>query len=143
MKNFCIHKLPVENLGGALVYTKKDGNILFALVHDVFGYWTLSKGGVDEGETPEQTAIREIKEETNLDAEIDYLLFEFESDVFKRHESFFVMKNIKGKEKIGEPEISWENESNKYKLEWIELAKLSEINLLPQEIKKVIVEKYC
>src|SRR3989338_2572352 len=39
-----VTKLPVENLGGALVYTKRNGAVLFALVHDVFGYWTLSKG---------------------------------------------------------------------------------------------------
>ena len=38
-----ITKLPVESLGGALVYAHKDGEIVFALVHDVFGYWTLSK----------------------------------------------------------------------------------------------------
>ncbi len=43
-----ISTLPVENLGGALVYAKKpgtsvstDSNILFAFVRAVFGYWTL------------------------------------------------------------------------------------------------------
>ncbi|OGI63341.1 transcription antitermination factor NusB [Candidatus Nomurabacteria bacterium RIFCSPHIGHO2_01_FULL_40_12] len=62
-----IAKLPVENLGGALVYTKKDGNILFALVHDVFGYWTFSKGKVEINENIEEGTIREIKEEIGLD----------------------------------------------------------------------------
>jgi hypothetical protein len=43
--------LPVEKKGGALVYAKKDAQeIMFALVHDVFGYWTISKGSIEDGE---------------------------------------------------------------------------------------------
>lgn len=63
--------LPVEKKGGALVYAKHDGKILFALVHDVFGYWTLSKGGISEGESEEEGTIREIKEEIGLDIKIE------------------------------------------------------------------------
>jgi len=65
-----ITKLPVEKLGGALVYAKKDNNILFALVHDVFGYWTLSKGHIEENENVEEGTLREIKEEIGLDITI-------------------------------------------------------------------------
>jgi len=65
-----ITKLPVEHLGGALIYAKKDNQVLFALVHDVFGYWTLSKGHIEEGENVEQGTIREIKEEIGLDITI-------------------------------------------------------------------------
>lgn len=62
-----ITKLPVEKKGGALVYAKKDNQIFFALVHDVFGYWTISKGGIEEGENEEEATKREIKEEIGLD----------------------------------------------------------------------------
>ncbi len=65
-----ITKLPKEKLGGALVYAKKDGNTYFAFVHDVFGYWTLSKGKVEEGENVEEGTIREIKEEIGLEISI-------------------------------------------------------------------------
>ena len=77
-----ITKLPVEKLGGALVYAKKpaskkgeDGETLFALVHDVFGYWTLSKGRIGDnpeiaGESVEEGTKREIKEEIGLDIDI-------------------------------------------------------------------------
>ncbi len=65
-----ISKLPVQNLGGALVYAEKDGQKVFALVHDVFGYWTLSKGKLDPAEEVEAGTIRKIKEEIGLDITI-------------------------------------------------------------------------
>ncbi len=65
-------KLPVERLGGAVVYrrNKESGEFLLAFVHDVFGYWTLSKGKLEEGEDIDAGTIREIKEELNVDIEI-------------------------------------------------------------------------
>ncbi len=65
-----ITKLPTEKLGGALVYSKKGKQLYFALVHDVFGYWTLSKGHIEENEEVEAGTIREIKEEISLDISI-------------------------------------------------------------------------
>ncbi len=65
-----ISKLPVENLGGALVYAKADGEVLFALVHDVFGYWTLSKGKIEANEDVIEATKREIKEEIGLDISV-------------------------------------------------------------------------
>ena len=65
-----ISQLPVENLGGALIYAKKDNKVLFALVHDVFGYWTLSKGKIESGESVEGGTVKKIKEEIGLDINI-------------------------------------------------------------------------
>jgi N utilization substance protein B len=63
-------KMPIERLGGAVVYSEKDGDYYIALVHDVFGYWTLSKGGLKPGE-PENTGVkRAIKEEIGLDVDV-------------------------------------------------------------------------
>ena len=58
--------LPIEKLGGAVVYSRERGTIRLALVHDVFGYWTLSKGHIEEGENAEEGTIREIHEELSL-----------------------------------------------------------------------------
>lgn len=33
--------------------------------------WSLPKGHIEEGETPEQAAVREVKEETGIESEID------------------------------------------------------------------------
>lgn len=62
-----ITKLPIEKFGGALVYSRDGANLYFAFVHDVFGYWTLSKGHIDNGEGEEEGTIKRIKEEIGLD----------------------------------------------------------------------------
>ncbi|MBI1957064.1 MAG: transcription antitermination factor NusB [Candidatus Niyogibacteria bacterium] len=59
-------KLPVEALGGAVVYRKDDGNLWFAFVHDVFGYWTLSKGHLEVGDSTESGTLRELREELGI-----------------------------------------------------------------------------
>ncbi len=73
-----VAKLPVETLGGALVYSKKGGEVLFAMVHDVFGYWTLSKGKIEKGEDIEEGTKRAVKKEIGLDIEVEERLGENE-----------------------------------------------------------------
>ena len=55
-----------EKSCGILVF---DGNKVLMVKHRK-GHWGFPKGHVEAGETEEETAIREVKEETNCDAEI-------------------------------------------------------------------------
>jgi 8-oxo-dGTP pyrophosphatase MutT (NUDIX family) len=44
-----------------------DGNVLLVRHYHAPYVWTLPGGGIEEGESPEEAAIREVKEETGLD----------------------------------------------------------------------------
>jgi 8-oxo-dGTP pyrophosphatase MutT (NUDIX family) len=55
-------KIPVVKAGGGLVYNKK-GEVLFIFRN---GKWDLPKGGMEKGEVIEETAIREVEEETGV-----------------------------------------------------------------------------
>lgn len=68
--NLPFDKMPQVKLGGAVIYSKHDDAIYFALVHDVFGRWTLSKGSLEEGEDVKLGTIRKIKEEIGIDIKI-------------------------------------------------------------------------
>ena len=63
-------QMPQLRLGGAVVYAMHGGDLYLALVHDIFGHWTLSKGKVEEGESIEEGTKREIKEELGLDVKL-------------------------------------------------------------------------
>jgi N utilization substance protein B len=58
--------MPIEKLAGSIVYAKKDDDIYLALVHDIFGHWTLSKGHLIEGEEEPVGVVRVIKDEIGL-----------------------------------------------------------------------------
>ena len=55
-------KIPVNKAGGGLVYNK-NGAVLFIFRN---GKWDLPKGGIEKGELIEDTAIREVEEETGV-----------------------------------------------------------------------------
>ncbi len=55
-------KIPVNKAGGGLVYNQK-GEVLFIFRN---GKWDLPKGGIEKKEEIEETAIREVEEETGV-----------------------------------------------------------------------------
>lgn len=61
---------PLEKYGGAVVYAEHDGEVYIALVHDIFGHWTLSKGHIEDDPSVEKGIQRVIKEEIGLGVEI-------------------------------------------------------------------------
>jgi len=73
-----LSKLSIERLGGAIVYAREGENIYLALVHDIFGHWTLSKGHIKEDEDTNEGTKRVVKEELGLDIEIKEKLGENE-----------------------------------------------------------------
>ena len=70
-KNIPFEQMPVQRLAGAVVYAEHEGEMFLALVHDIFGHWTLSKGKIEDNETVEEGAMREINEEIGLDITIE------------------------------------------------------------------------
>ena len=59
--------------GAAVIPVRPDGTFLLELRKDC-GLWGLVGGRVDPGESVVDSALRECREETGLEAEVDYLL---------------------------------------------------------------------
>lgn len=64
-----VHGKPAKHeiSAGGIIYRKRAGQIEVFFIKDPFGRWTFPKGRQELGETLAETAVREIKEETNLD----------------------------------------------------------------------------
>ncbi|MBU6431381.1 MAG: transcription antitermination factor NusB [Patescibacteria group bacterium] len=67
-------KMPVEKLGGTIVFSKDSGEVYVALVHDVFGYWTLPKGHIKEEESETSGTERAVSEEIGIPISIKEML---------------------------------------------------------------------
>lgn len=107
-KNLDPSKMPIEKKGGAVVYSIKDGTIYLAFVHDIFGRWTLSKGGIESDETVEQATIREVKEEIGVDVKIkkeigfnEYIASDPEKGKIRRQVIYFLAEAPYEKLKLG------------------------------------------
>ncbi|QQG42284.1 MAG: transcription antitermination factor NusB [Candidatus Giovannonibacteria bacterium] len=93
-----LEKLPKEDLVGAVVVRRDKNQIFFALVHDVFGYWTFSKGHLEKNEELEKGAMRKVKEEMgvkNLDiikkiGENEYIASDPETGPTRRRVNYFL-----------------------------------------------------
>lgn len=111
-------KMIEEKLAGAVVYRREKDKILFALVHDVFGFWTLSKGRLESEETSEDGAKRELKEEIGLNIDIEkklganeYVASDPQRGKIKKSVKYFLAstknKTIKLKETGGLDDAQW------------------------------------
>ncbi|MGC2310031.1 MAG: NUDIX domain-containing protein [Candidatus Babeliaceae bacterium] len=56
-----------ENSAGAVIFFENgNNNLLYLILQYGMGHWGLAKGNIEKNETLDQTALREIQEETNL-----------------------------------------------------------------------------
>lgn len=60
-----------EKSCGAVVYTRINEEIRYLIVQMQLGHFGFPKGHVERNETEVQTALREIKEETGINANIN------------------------------------------------------------------------
>lgn len=55
-----------EKSCGAVVFTRVDGQVKFALVQQLQGFYGFPKGHIEAGESEQETALREIFEEIHI-----------------------------------------------------------------------------
>ncbi len=124
-------QMPVEKLGGAVVYSREvDGEIYLAMVHDVFGRWTLSKGHIEEGEDLKAGTIREIKEEIGVDIKIgaelgmnEYIASDPEKGKTRRQVNYFLAKTE------GKPNLVLEEKGGLDNVQWFPLTEVPELHM--------------
>jgi len=83
---FCVYAVTNMNHPRVCAAILKENKVLM-VCHRTSSrtYWTLPGGGWQVGESREQTAIREVREETGLNVEIVSLLFEEEYEFGKSY----------------------------------------------------------
>lgn len=93
----------VERSAGGVVVRRIHGVLHVLVIRDPYRKWGLPKGHVEEGETDEQTALREVAEETGLadlrlGSELVTIDWFFKADGRKIHKftTFYLMHSQRG-----------------------------------------------
>lgn len=88
--------MPQEKSAGAVVFYRRSKKIEYLILHYEVGHWDFPKGHIEKGEELEDTARREVEEETGLTQ------IEFIPD-FKAHITYWFRKRKEWEKKKGVP----------------------------------------
>lgn len=120
-----------EKSCGAIVVD--DEKVL--LVKHNAGHWDFPKGHVEEGETEIETAIREVKEETNIDIKIEkenkYISEYSPKENVMKTVIYFIGEKVGGEDKPQIEEVS--------DVEWLDVNKAIE-RITHQKSKEIMMQ---
>lgn len=130
-----------ESSAGVVIFRKERKQILYLLLHYQFktDYWDFPKGNIEEGESEEIAAMREIKEETGIKnikfidgfkEKISYVYKKGNDTVFKN--VVFYLAETKSRE----VEISFEHAG----YEWVDFETATK--RLKENSRKVLMKAY-
>lgn len=123
-----------EFSAGGIVFNKEG---LVLLTQNSKGYWQFPKGHLDKDETTKQAALREVKEEGGVEAEIikkigvSKYIFSFEKEKIFKIVTLFMMKYISGDPKDHDFEVT--------EAKWVDPE--AALNMLTFKTDKSLLEK--
>lgn len=97
-------------------------------------YYAIPGGHVEDGETLEETVIREVKEEMNLDIRILGYLGKLVVD--NQEEYYYHAKIIGGELLFGGEELERNNDNNYYEIRWLPSLELDNSEIRALELVK-------
>jgi inorganic pyrophosphatase len=121
----------------AVFVIDKDKVLLFYRLKNGQEYYAVPGGGVEPNETPEQAAVRELKEETSLNITLGNKIGELEAD--DNHQYFYIAKSWSGTPTFGGEELERQSPANVYRLEWVPIETLNDIDLR-KEARKILLK---
>lgn len=100
---------------GVILFNENNNARKYLLLNYPTGHWDFIKGGIESGETPRQTSMRETKEETGItdirfidgyEEEIEYY-FRFKNQNVHKRVIFFLAKTNSENVKLSHEHLSF------------------------------------
>lgn len=139
--NVPLEKMEIDEKGAAVVYSiDKQGVIRIGMVHDIFGYWTLSKGSIEKGESVEEGTVREVKEETNWDivieeklGENEYIAYPPDRGPVRKQVQYFLARSGYTKPKLEQDSGGLDD------VRWFELSEIPDL-VMYEDVSQMLVK---
>ena len=115
----------------------RDGNRIFATQRgygNFKGGWEFPGGKIEEGETPQEALVREIKEELEIEIEVGELIDTIECD----YSTFHLSMDCFWAEIVSGDMVLKEHEAAK----WLTKEKLDSVEWLPADVMLIKKIKY-
>ena len=126
MKRISARGFVITEKGLAVIFRRKINE------KGVKEYYVIPGGGIDEGEDIIEGLKRELKEELDIEVEVNDLAFKVETD--ERIEYFYNCKYISGDFKLNGEELDRMSDSNYYEPTFIEIKDINNYDIM-QEVK--------
>jgi len=134
MKNIRASAVVIHNNKVLLIHRIKNGE----------EYYVFPGGAVENNETIEETALRELKEETSTDASIDKLIYTWRSKESNHSQYYYLCKYISGELNLDKNSVEAERmkvgEDDFYEPCWVTLNKIKNLTVYPKELKEIILQ---
>ncbi|MEO6509544.1 MAG: GNAT family N-acetyltransferase, partial [Nocardioides sp.] len=122
----------------AVAVVERDGKVLVIRRHlDGRDYAVLPGGGIEDGESAAEAAVRELREECTLEGAVAELLLE--ADHGGRPASYFRITGVEGEPVLGGEEAEHQDENNQFHPMWASPQDLELLGLLPEGLTDLVV----
>lgn len=101
-------------------------------------YAVLPGGHIEDGEPLEEAVVRELAEETTLEARIERVLWTGRHN--EREATYFLMTDVRGTPTLSGPELVKNNPDNSFELVWAAAGDLDGLGLHPADVRKPLAE---
>jgi len=134
-------EMPVDQKGSAVVYSVDDHKVVrIGMVHDVFGYWTLSKGTIQEGEDLQEGTIRILQEKTNWDITVkdelgnnEYIAYHPERGPVRKNVVYFLSEAEYSQPKLQEDSGGIDD------IRWFDLDEITDLNIY-EDVSQMLIK---
>ena len=133
--------MPVDQKGSAVVYSIDQNNVIrVGMVHDVFGYWTLSKGTIEGTEDIKISTVRILKEKTDWNivikgelGENEYIAYHPERGPVRKNVSYFLAEA-----EYSQPRLE-EDPGGIDDVRWFELNEIADLNIY-EDVSQMLIK---
>ncbi len=119
---------------------KNDCILMMHRVNNGNEYWVLPGGGLEDGETLEGATLRELKEETSIEATVKEKVLDFVDDKGDQH-VVFLCNYLSGEAKLDENSEEANNKdlNQLYDPQWVSIEKIKELTMYPIKEKEYLL----